>query len=214
VKLMIAIGLTLALTPSVGQKAATTPVLGILATMLIGEILTGVFIGLAARIVLSAVQIAGNVIAMQLGLSYAMSIDPAQGSQGAIIGTFLSLLALTLIFASDLHHLLIGVIRHSYNLFPAGQAIDTRDMADLALKYLSSAFALGMQLAAPFLVFGVIFQVASGILSRLMPQVQIFFLTVPVTILAGLTILMFCLSAMMLTFLGAFAELLAPLAGG
>jgi flagellar biosynthetic protein FliR len=170
-------------------------------------------VGLAARIVMSAVQVAGSVIAMQLGLSFAMSVDPAQGGQGAVLSAFLSLLALTLILVTDLHYLLINAMQNSFVLFPTGSVPSLADAAQWSIKLVSGAFALGIQMSAPFLVFGIVFQVTAGIVSRLMPQVQIFFLTVPLTILAGFTLLMFTLSAMMLLFLRVFAETIGPLLG-
>lgn len=214
VRLTLALALTFVLTPLVpanALKADAGPlaVAGALAL----ETLTGLAIGFVARFLMSAVQVAGSVIALQMGLSFAMSVDPSQGSQGAILGTFLNLLALTLIFATDTHHLLIGAIEHSFTQFPAGQWGQTGDWAKLATGFVSKSFALGIQLAMPFIVFGVVLQLASGMVARLMPQMQIFFMTVPISLLGGFVLLMVCLSTIMFTFLTVFQAEMAPLSG-
>lgn len=213
-RLILALALTLVLAPVSGIATDAPPPPAKLAALLIGEILIGLAIGMATRFVMAAVHVAGNVIAAQLGLSMAMSSDPAQnGGQGALVGSFLSLLALTLIVVTDLHHLLIGAMRNSYSTFPVGGALSTGDMAQWAIQLMSGMFALAMQMAAPFVVFALVLQFTAGIVSRMMPQVQIFFITVPISILGGFTLLMFSLSAMMMAFLRAFGETLGPLTG-
>lgn len=214
-RLILALALTIVLAPVSGIAMAGPPPPGQLSVLLIGETLIGLAIGLATRFVMAGVHVAGNVIAAQLGLSMAMSSDPAQnGGQGAIVGNFLSLLALTLIVVTDLHHLLIGAMKHSYVLFPPGGAVSTADMAQWAVQLMAGMFALAMQMAAPFLVFALVLQFTAGIVSRMMPQVQIFFITVPISILGGFVLLMFSLSAMMMLFLKTFGETVGPLAGG
>ena len=107
-----------------------------------------------ARIIMSALQVAGFLIASQIGLAYAQTIDPTQNTQGAVVGNFMTLLGTVLIFATDLHHLAIGAIAGSYQMLPPGGHLPTGDMAQLVIQLISGSFALGFQLAAPFLVFG------------------------------------------------------------
>ena len=100
--------------------------------------------------------------------------DP-NGQQGAVVGNFFSLLGVVLIFATNLHHLAIGAIAGSYHLIPPGTSLPTGDMAQLTIRLVSGSFALGFQLAAPFLVFGFAVYAGFGVLSRMMPQLQVFF---------------------------------------
>src|SRR5205085_6114334 len=81
------------------------------------ELLIGTVLGLTARLTISALQVAGSVIAQQLGLGFVTAIDPTQGQQGLILGNFLPLLGITLSFATDLHHLVIAALNDSYSLF-------------------------------------------------------------------------------------------------
>jgi flagellar biosynthetic protein FliR len=180
--------------------------------MLGQEILIGGLLGMTARLTISALQVAGSVIAQQLGLGFVTAVDPTQGQQGLILGNFLTLLGVTLVFASDLHYLVIAALSDSYTLFRPGEVPLTGDMAALITKTIAGAFRVGVQLSAPFLVFGLLFNLALGILSRLMPQMQVFFVGMPLSILAGFLILIFVVSAMMAVFLGYVGGVMQQLA--
>src|SRR6187397_683127 len=121
------------------------------------ELLIGVVLGLTARLTISALQVAGSVIAQQLGLGFVTAVDPTQGQQGLIVGNFLTLLGITLIFATDMHHLIIAGLHDSYRLFQPGEVPVAADMAALVTNTVGGAFRVGIQLAAPFLVFGLVF---------------------------------------------------------
>jgi len=175
-----------------------------LAVLIARETTAGVLVGSMARLIMSALETAGYLIASQTGLSFATSFDPGQGTQGAMVSTFLSLLGVLLVFESDLHHLSIGAIGGSYTLLPPGGDLPVADMAQLVLGLTAGAFALGLQLAAPFLVFGLLISVTLGVLSRAMPQMQIFFLSMPVNILTGFVLLMLFVGIMMNAFLDYF----------
>jgi flagellar biosynthetic protein FliR len=184
-----------------------------LAVLIAREVTAGVLVGAMARLIMSALETAGYLIASQTGLSFATSFDPSQGVQGAMVSTFLSLLGVLLVFESDLHHLAIGAIGGSYRLLPAAGDLPTADMAQLVLELTAGAFTLGLQLAAPFLVFGFVIYVTLGVLSRAMPQMQIFFLSMPINILTGFVLLMLFLGVMMTAFLDFFASQMRLFAG-
>jgi flagellar biosynthetic protein FliR len=175
-----------------------------LMVMLVHEIVIGVVLGATARVTLSALQVAGSVIAQQLGLGFVTAIDPTQGQQGLLIGNFLTILGLTLLFATDSHHLVIAALNDSYTIFSPGEIMPSGDVASLATRAFTAAFKIGMQLSAPFLVFGLVFNIGLGVLARLMPQMQVYFVGVPLSILAGFLIFAFVVTAMMGTFLDYF----------
>lgn len=186
--------------------------IGPVGAMLAREILIGGMLGMIARLAMSAVQVAGSVIAQQLGLGFVTAIDPSQGEQGALVGNFLSLLSITLIFTTNLHYLVIAALNDSYTLFPPGAVPLTGDMAALTTHTIAAAFRIGVQLSAPFLVFGLLFNIGLGVLSRLMPQMQVYFIGLPLSIMVGLIILVLVLGAMMTTYLGSIADVLHQLA--
>jgi flagellar biosynthetic protein FliR len=204
IRLVIALMLTLVLLPIYRSNYPTVPManFGPIAALLIQEVIIGAVLGLIARLTLSALEIAGATIANQMGLGFATAVDPNQGQQGIMIGNLLAMLGVALIFATDMHHLAIGALDQSYATFRPGEFLPVGDVAQLMLTVISSAFKIGVQLAAPFLVFGLLFNLGLGILARLMPQLQVFFLGLPISILIGLAMLAAFISAIMLGFLG------------
>jgi flagellar biosynthetic protein FliR len=211
-RLGIALALTLILLPL--HRAAFHVDMGSVAPMavlLVQEIVIGVVLGATARVTLSALAVAGSVIAQQLGLGFVTTVDPTQGQQGALIGNFLTVLALTLLFATDMHHLVIAALSESYRIFAPGELMSSADVASLATRAFATAFKIGIQLAAPFIVFGLVFNLGLGVLARLMPQMQVYFVGVPLSILGGLLILAAVLATMMGTFLDYFASILHEL---
>lgn len=175
-----------------------------------GEMVIGLFIGATARLVISAMQVAGATIAVQTGLAVAQSFDATQGTQAAIFSTFLGVLGIALIFTFDLHHMLILAMRDSFILFKPGAALPVGDITKMATTVVANAFKVGIQLAAPFLVLGLVFYIGLGVLTRLMPQVQIFFVAMPANIFLGFVVLILLLSTMSMWFLEFFASVLRP----
>jgi flagellar biosynthetic protein FliR len=217
VPVRVRLGLALAVSFVMVPLAAPMPIIPdqpfAMATLVGGEVLVGLMIGMTARIVMSALQVAGSTIAMQTGLGFVQAIDPTFGVQGAIIGTFLSLLAVTVIFATGLHVLLFDAIVRSYSVFVPGAAIPLADISALVLETIAASFALGVQLSAPFLVFGLVFNLGAGVLSKLMPQLQIFFVAMPASIILGLALLMLGCGALTMWFVDFFSQRIGGLLG-
>ncbi len=182
--------------------------------LLFHEIIVGLILGGIARLVVQATQIAGAVIAYQAGLSVAQVADPTQGGiQGVLIGSFLSFLGIALIFATDLHHVALAAIYDSYMIFSPTAPLMWGDALQMALNATAASFVIGVQMSAPFIVFGLVFYLGLGILARLMPQLQVFFLAMPATIGVGLILMALLLSMMMGWYLMHFEDQLAILRG-
>ena len=202
VRLTIALALTAVILPlHRGDYQLDLRAFGPVLLMLGQEILIGVVLGLLSRLTIAALQIAGSVVAQQMGLGFVTSVDPTQGQQGVIVGNFLGVLGVTLIFATDMHHLVIGALNDSYTLFRPGEVPVLGDVANILTTTVTGTFRIGVQLAAPFLVFGLLFNLGLGVLSRLMPHMQVFFVGMPLSILVGFLILLLVIGAMMMTFL-------------
>ncbi len=161
---------------------------------------------------MSALNVAGAVIAQQLGLGFVTAIDPTQGQQGVLLGNFLTLLGVTMIFVTDLHYLIIAALNDSYALFRPGELPSLGDAAALTTNGVATAFKIGIQLSAPFLVFGLLFNLGLGVLSRMMPQMQVFFVAAPLSILVGFLMLIMVIGTMMTLFLGSVESVLRQLA--
>ncbi|MEA2987346.1 MAG: flagellar biosynthesis protein FliR [Alphaproteobacteria bacterium] len=184
------------------------PVVGLLGQ----EMFVGAVLGLTARLMISGLQVAGSVIAQQLGLGFVTAVDPTMGQQSVIVANFLTMLGVTLVFAADLHHLVIAALNDSYALFRPGEVPLLGDVAAHTSRTVTAAFRIGIQLSAPFIVFGLLFNLGLGVLSRLMPQMQVFFVGLPLSIILGLLILIAVLGAMMNVFLGSVETVLRQLA--
>jgi len=176
------------------------------------EFLIGAVLGLTVRLTVSALQVTGSIVAQQLGLGFVTAVDPTQGQQGVLVGNFLTVLGITLVFVSNLHYLVIAALHDSYALFRPGEVPFVGDAAALVTHTIAGAFRIGVQLSAPFLVFGLLFNLGLGVLARLMPQMQVYFVAVPLSILVGFVILFLVIGAMMGTFLDYVGDVLRQLA--
>jgi flagellar biosynthetic protein FliR len=106
----------------------------------------------------------------------------------------------------------IAALNDSYTLFRPGEIPLIGDVAALTTRTVAMAFRIGIQLSAPFLAFGLLFNLGLGVLSRLMPQMQVFFIGIPLSILIGFLILLLVIGAMMGLFLGSVESVLRELA--
>jgi flagellar biosynthetic protein FliR len=213
VRLTMALVLTAILLPA-HQKAYAVDLkaIGPVLVVLFQELVVGAVLGLTARLAISALQVAGSVVAQQLGLGFVTAVDPTQNQQGLLVGNFLTVLGVTLIFATDLHHLVIAGLHDSYSIFRPGEMPIVGDVAQHITHVIATSFRIGIQLSAPFLVFGLLFNLGLGVLSRLMPQMQVFFIGLPLSILLGFLLLVLVIGAMMGTFTGYLEGVLRDIA--
>lgn len=178
----------------------------LMAGLIVVEFMIGLMIAMSIRLLFNALNIAGTVVAFQTSLAASQQFDPTQGTQSAIFASFMSVLGVTLIFVTDLHLLMLEAMIDSYLLFPAGNMPPLDDFAQVVLDIVATAFLLGIQIAAPFIVFGVVFNIGLGLTARLMPQLPVFFVAMPLNIFVGFLILLIALPAMMMWFLQTFEQ--------
>lgn len=218
VRLLFSLGFAFVLFPLIQAKIPKTlPGSDLLTLLILTEFVIGLFIGTVSRILMAALDVAGMIISMQSSLASAQLFNPAFAAQGSIVGTFLTLAGMVLLFSTDLHHLMILGIVQSYDVFPLGSVPDTESMAKVVVDHVGGAFAVGIQITAPFLLLVLLLYVGMGVMSKLMPQVQVFMLAIPVQILLALFTLVMVISAMMLVWLGYYQQgmsaFLAPTSG-
>ncbi len=207
IRLYVALGFSLALTPVLQQMVPSPmPGFGTMVSLLVVEFITGLFIGTIARILMMALDTAGMLISMTSGISNAQVFNPSLAVQGSIFGAFFSVMGVTLLFVTNLHHLLLYGLVESYELFPIGGILDTGSMAELMARAVSASFMTAFQIATPFIVISLLLYIGMGVLSRLMPQIQVFMIAIPLQILLALITLAITLSASMLFFLTKFEE--------
>jgi flagellar biosynthetic protein FliR len=209
IKAMVAMVLAVCLAPTIPQPDAfqnTSPPFFQVFLWGVGEIIIGLFIGGVARALLSILDMAGALISFQLNLSNAMLFNPAQASQGSIVSLLLTTCGVVAFLSLDLHHLVIKSALASYHLFPLFSVPMVADFSNSLTLLMSQIFVCSVQLATPFLIVGIVMQLAFGFLNRLMPQMQIFFVTMPAQIGIGLMVFMLVSAGLILRFVQNFDQ--------
>jgi flagellar biosynthetic protein FliR len=202
-RLAFAILLSLLLAPVVVAPDGTLPTEPLaLAMRLLPELGLGLLIGFAARLAMAAVHVGGSLIASQSGLSAAGMLDPNEATPGTLPGTFLTVAALALLFAADLHHLLLRGLSASYALFPLGLPFDPAPAGELVLRLMSGMLATGARIAAPMILAGFLVNLALGALGRMVPSLPVLFLALPLQLLTAFLILQLSLPAALELFRG------------
>ena len=188
--------------------------LGVAGPLLIaGEATVGAFLGALTRILLAAVHTAGTLISLFASLANAMVQDPVSDQQASTIAGFLSTTAVLLLFVTNQHLHLLEAIVASYTVFPAGEQPAAGDIAETIARTATKSFALGLQMALPFLILGFSYSIILGLLGRLMPQLPVFFFGLPAQISLQLWAILLTLSTIMLVFLRGYADGVAAVTG-
>lgn len=202
IRLLLALGVTVLVAPLVAPTLPGLPAQPAeLLALVAGEVVVGLYLGTIARLMLIALEEAGSIISLQAGLSSALVFNPALASQTALTGAVMMTLGIVLIFAANIHLLTISALVDSYTLFRPGMPLPWGDFAMMMSKLVSHSFQIAVQIAAPFFILGILFFVALGVLARLMPQVQVFFIALPIQVMGGLLIFAIVLSAGMMLWL-------------
>ena len=205
VRLGLALMLSLIVTPMVGDRMPAMPASMWALLLLVGtEVVIGLLFGTVARLLLLGLQTAGMIVAFQTSLASAIINDPASAQQGSIIGNFFVAMGVLLIFITNMHHMLLAGLVDSYSLFSPGALPPAGDMAELVTRIVAVSFDTAMQISAPYIVVGLVFYLGLGLLARLMPQVQVFFIAIPLQIILSFLVMMLTFSAAMMWFMDRF----------
>ncbi len=205
-----AVALSALLLPVVSPLVPAIPANGMGAGfMVVAEVVTGLWFGWLTRLLILALPIAGQVIASLAGWSSVLQPDAVMGGQASAISRALALAAPVALLASGLHALPLAALAGSYRLIPPGALLPAADSLQQVVAAMGVAFALVLRLAAPFVLGGMIWQAALALLSRLVPQLQVYFVAMPGQILGGVLLLAVLGSAMLTLWLqGAHAGFL------
>ena len=202
VRLSISLALSIILMPLISTHLPPSPQdTATFITYALSEITIGVFLGLVMQFLYFSLRFAANLAGQAIGFSNAQIFDPSFQSQTIVLESFLSMVALTVIFITDIHHLMLGAVIDSYHLFPVGQNLPWGDFSDNLSQNLNKAFVMGFKLGSPFVAFTIIFYVGMGLVSRLMPQLNIFFLSLPLQIYLGLGLVFITTPIMVMWFI-------------
>ena len=208
IRLSLALVVALALWPVVGGSLPPLPEsLGASIGWVIREVIIGLAIGAILRAFTAALAVAGEIVSLQTTLSFAQTTNPLQASPGTTIAAFLMLMGTVLVFATNTHHLFIAGLVGSYELIAPARPLVTGDFVELAVRTVGDSFLLGVQLAAPVIVFALVFNLASGLVGRVMPAFQIFFVAAPLSVILGLSVFALSLGVLGTVFIDRYRDL-------
>lgn len=189
-RLLFALALSLLVAPALAGRLPEVPDAPLaLAALVAPEVLVGLLLGFAARLAVAAVHVGGSLIATQSGLSAAALFDPNEATPGTLPGTFLTVAALTILFAADFHHLLVLAAAESYAAFPVAAPFDLAAAGQLIVDLSGSAIATGSRIAAPMVLAAVLVNLGLGALGRMVPSLPALFVALPLQLLLALIIL-------------------------
>jgi len=214
IRLSFALALTLMLFPVIGGAVPPIPSgAADMAGAVIKEVLIGLMIGSILRLFMVSLASAGEIVSMATTLSFSQTANPMQAQPSTSLGTMLGMMGIVLIFATNLDHLFVAAIVNSFDLFPFTRDVPVSDAGQLAVQTVSRSFGLGLQLAAPVVVFSLILNIATGLVGRVMPQFQVFFVATPLMVLGGLSIFALSLGVIGIVWIDRFRELLGNFVG-
>lgn len=194
IRLILGLAITLAIAPILPAMPAVNPASAAGLLILAQELIIGFAMGFTIRLVFSAVDLAGTMIGLQMGLGFATSYDPQSAGQTPVIAEFVGLLALLTFMAINGHLLLIATLTHSFSVLPVGNAsLAAASWWNLS-NWAAVIFSSGLLLALPIVVALLVTNLALAILSRAAPQLNLIVIGFPLTITLGLIALMLALS--------------------
>jgi flagellar biosynthetic protein FliR len=192
--MMLRVGLTLGVTslllPGIAPLVPAVPEAGMQAGFMIAaEIITGLWLGWLARQLVLALPIAGQFIAYMLGVSNVLQPDAELGGQATPVARMFAIAAPLAILVTGLYALPLAALAGSFQLIPPGSLLPAADTAQTAVRAVVTSFALAVRLASPFLLVSIVWHVAIGLLARLVPRLQVYFIVMPGQILGGIVLL-------------------------
>jgi flagellar biosynthetic protein FliR len=181
--------------------------------MVAAELFTGLWLGWLTRLIMMALPMAGQMVAMAIGATNVLQPDAMLGAGASALSRLFGLAAPVLILAAGLHGWTLTALAGTYRLVPPGQFLPIADTTATVVTAVGEAFALALRLAGPFLMAALLFHVSIGLVARLVPQLQIYFAAAPGQIAAGLALLAVAMLAISGTWLEVVRGSLAALPG-
>lgn len=180
--------------------------------LLADELFIGSFLGLMGRVLLASLETGGAIIAMQTSLASAITFNPGATSPETLPASLLSAMAVVIMFETGIDHMLIRAVVDSYQAFPAGALPPFNDMSQAMARLVARGFLISVELAAPFLIVGTVFHVAQGLIAKIMPQLQVFYIGLPLQVLGGLTLIGLTIPPLLYWFLGQYVDVMTTFA--
>ena len=189
IRVAFGVVLTLAVAP-VLPEMPKVPLVSAEGILLLGQqIVIGLSLGFALRLVFAAIEFSGQFMGLQMGLSFATLFDPVNGAQTPVLAQFMVLLSILILFASNGHHLVVAAVVDSFSLVPvSAEPLSARGFYSI-VYWSASIFSVGLQIALPVSAALLASNLAIGMMTRAAPQLNIFAVGFPLTLAAGFFVL-------------------------
>jgi flagellar biosynthesis protein FliR len=215
VRIGLALSITILLLPGLQPMMPPVPDAGVsMALMIAGEVITGLWFGWIARMIVLALPIGAQFIGFFIGLSSVLQPDPELGAQSGALGKLFEVAAPALVLMSGLYQLPLTALAGLFQLIPPGHLLPPGESADVAIHAVATGFSLALQLASPFVVLVIAWHLAMGLISRIISRMQIYFVSMPGQIILGLALLTVTVSAMTVAWHDSAEAFLGALPGG
>jgi flagellar biosynthetic protein FliR len=183
----LALSVALVLAPVVPVPAEAVPrATGDFLLVVAGEIVLGAILGLAVRMLMTSVQIMGQLIGFQMGFAVANVLDPVSGVQASVLAQFAFLITILVMFSINAHHYFFRALADSFTLVPVGQLSLGQDLFRQVMDAASRMFSLAVRLGAPVIAALLFTDVIMGILAKTVPQMNILMVGFPIKITVGM----------------------------
>jgi flagellar biosynthetic protein FliR len=189
-RVILGLALTIAIVPVLPQMPAIPAGSWVGLAVLAEQMLIGIVIGVTLRIAFAAVDFAGSLIGLQMGLSFAVFYDPQNTAQTPVIAEFLNVIALLIYIVSNGHLMSLAALAESFTLLPVTTTPFAVAGFSVILNWATAIFSTGLLLSLPLVAALLIANIALGVLSRVAPQLNLFAIGFPVTMGAGFFMLM------------------------
>ncbi len=200
IRTLLAFVLTMILFPMVDFSTLELDTLSGLGLALGREIMIGLFIGFGARIIFESFTMAGSFVGRQIGIGIANVMDPTSRQQIPVISQFWALLMVTYFLVADGHYLLISTLFKNFTIIPLAGGVFTPALGERIIVSGSRAFMLALKLALPAMAFLLLVDTAIAFIARVMPQMNIFWVSLPLKIGTGIIVLIISVDIFQLLF--------------
>jgi flagellar biosynthetic protein FliR len=189
IRLALGLAIALALAPALPPHAPIAPASWTGLLVLASQTLIGIALGFTMRVAFAAVDVAGDLIGLQMGLSFAVFYDPQNASESPIVAEVLGLLTLLIFLALNGHLMMLALLAQSFSTLPIGAESFTAAGWGALARGGASLFSLGVLLSLPLIAALLITNIALGVLTKAAPQLNLFAVGFPLTIVAGFVVL-------------------------
>lgn len=191
-RIILALLITFLLFPTMPDTTGLDPLGTTGVVVAVQQILIGVFMGLTLQIMFASLVMSGQITATTMGLGFASTVDPQNGVQVTVLGQYYLIIATLLFLSVDGHLLLLNVLADSFLALPLGGGLLPMEIVWNLVVFSAEMFLSALLIALPIIVGVLLVNLALGVITRAAPQLNIFAVGFPATMLTGFVLVLLC----------------------